>query len=50
MVALLPYAYAVGERSSRRIERRCEEDIAFRVIAANQAPDPRHDRPVPSAS
>jgi transposase len=39
MVSLLLYAYAVGERSSRRIERRCAEDIAFRVIAANQAPD-----------
>ncbi len=39
MVSLLLYAYAVGERSSRRIERRCSEDIAFRVIAANQMPD-----------
>jgi transposase len=39
MVALLLYAYSVGERSSRKIERRCSEDIAFRVIAANQAPD-----------
>jgi transposase len=39
MVALLLYAYAVGERSSRRIERRCREDVAFRVIAANRAPD-----------
>lgn len=39
MVALLLYAYAVGERSSRGIERRCQEDIAFRVITANQAPD-----------
>lgn len=39
MVALLLYSYAVGERSSRRIERRCVEDVAFRVIAANQAPD-----------
>jgi transposase len=39
MVALLLYAYAVGERSSRGIERRCREDIAFRVIAANQLPD-----------
>jgi transposase len=39
MVALLVYAYAVGERSSRQIERRCEEDIAFRVIAANRRPD-----------
>jgi transposase len=39
MVALLLYAYAVGERSSRAIERRCQEDVAFRVITANQAPD-----------
>jgi transposase len=39
MVGLLLYAYALGERSSRRIERRCVEDVAFRVIAANQAPD-----------
>src|SRR5688572_10307960 len=38
MVALVLYAYAVGERSSRQIERRCHED-AFRVIAANRAPD-----------
>jgi transposase len=39
MVALLLYAYAVGERSSRGIERRCREDVAFRVIAANRSPD-----------
>jgi len=39
MVALLIYAYARGGRSSRRIERACIEDIAYRVIAANQAPD-----------
>ena len=39
MVALLLYAYCVGERSSRRIEQRCTEDIAFRVIAANRVPD-----------
>jgi transposase len=39
MVALLLYAYCVGERSSRRIERCCHEDVAFRVIAANRAPD-----------
>ncbi len=39
MVALLLYAYAIGERSSRRIERRCCEDVAVRVITANQAPD-----------
>ena len=39
MVALLLYAYAIGERSSRRIERRCHEDVAVRVITANHAPD-----------
>lgn len=39
MLALLVYAYCVGERSSRRIERRLVEDVAFRVVAANQHPD-----------
>src|SRR5919198_3457993 len=39
MVALLVYAYAIGVRSSRAIERRCREDVAFRVITANQTPD-----------
>jgi transposase len=39
MVALLLYSYALGERSSRRIERRCVEDVATRVICANQGPD-----------
>jgi transposase len=39
MVALLLYAYVIGERSSRAIERRCREDVAFRVITANQVPD-----------
>jgi transposase len=39
MVALTLYAYSTGERSSRQIERRCREDVAYRVIAANRAPD-----------
>ncbi len=39
MVALLMYSYARGERSSRGIERRCVEDVAYRVIAAQQTPD-----------
>ena len=39
MLSLLVYAYSIGERSSRRIERRCVEDVAFRVVAANQQPD-----------
>jgi transposase len=39
MVALVLYAYCVNERSSRAIERRCFEDVGFRVVAANLAPD-----------
>ena len=39
MLALLLYAYARGQRSSRVIERACVEDVAFRVIAAQQRPD-----------
>lgn len=39
MVALLLYSYCEGERSSRRIERRCREDVAYRVLSANQQPD-----------
>ncbi|MEI6309775.1 MAG: transposase [bacterium] len=39
MVALLLYAYCVGERSSRRIEQLCGESLSFRVITANQQPD-----------
>src|SRR5919197_1646085 len=39
MVALVLYAYAVGERSLRGIERRCVEDVAFRVIGGNRRPD-----------
>ena len=39
MVGVLVYAYARGIRSSRMIERACEEDVAFRVLAAQQRPD-----------
>src|SRR5918995_3944004 len=39
MLALLLYAYSIGVRSARGIERRCSEDVAFRVITANQVPD-----------
>jgi len=35
MVALLLYAYSIGLRSSRRIERACQVDVAFRVVCAN---------------
>lgn len=39
MTALLLYAYATGERSSRGIERRCRRDVAYRVITAGATPD-----------
>lgn len=39
MVALLLYAYCMGERSSRQIERLCLTDVAFRVVCANLRPD-----------
>ena len=39
MVALLLYAYATEQRSARAIERHCRQDIAYRVITANQVPD-----------
>lgn len=41
MAALLLYAYCVGVPSSRRIEKATYEDVAFRVVSANQHPD--HD-------
>jgi len=54
MVALLLYAYARGSRSSRAIERACIEDVAFRVVTGNLAPDHstiaefrcRHEKPL----
>jgi transposase len=39
MVTLLLYAYCLGVRSSRQIERACQVDVAFRVICANAGPD-----------
>jgi transposase len=39
MLAVLLYAYCTGQRSSRQIERRLVEDVAYRVVAANQRPD-----------
>jgi transposase len=39
LLGVLLYAYAIGVRSSRQVERRCVEDVAFRVLAANQTPD-----------
>jgi len=39
MVKVLLYAYCIGVPSSRKIAKRLEEDIAFRVLAANNTPD-----------
>src|SRR5919109_3782913 len=39
LLGVLLYAYAIGVRSSRQLERRCQEDLAFRVLAGNQTPD-----------
>lgn len=39
LLALLVYCYANGERSSRRVERLCELDVACRVICSNLKPD-----------
>ena len=41
MVKLLLYAYCTGKPSSRKIERATYEEVAFRVLAADQHPD--HD-------
>ena len=39
MVKVLLYAYCIGVASSRKIEKRLCEDVAFRVLAANNTPD-----------
>ena len=39
MTKLLVYGYCVGVYSSRKIQLRLQEDIAFRVLAAGNAPD-----------
>lgn len=41
LTKVLVYAYCVGVYSSRRIQRRLVEDVAFRVLAAGNAPDYR---------
>ena len=39
MTKVLVYAYCVGVYSSRRMEKRLVEDVAFRVLAAGNEPD-----------
>ena len=38
LLTLLVWAWAQGVRSSRRVERSCEQDVAFRVICAGDVP------------
>jgi len=47
MTMLLLYAYCVGIVNSRKIERACYEDLAFRVLTGNQQPDQRVSPPQP---
>jgi len=39
MMTLLLYSYCVGVYSSRRIQKRCERDAAYRVIVGDDVPD-----------
>lgn len=39
MVSILVFAYTRGITSSRRIQRECIENFAFRFLSANQTPD-----------
>ncbi len=39
MLVLLLYAYSVGVFSSRKIMKRCETDVAFRIIVGEDIPD-----------
>ena len=39
MVKVLVYGYCIGVASSRRIAQRLHDDVAFRVLAANNTPD-----------
>ncbi|MCX5930784.1 MAG: transposase [Cyanobacteria bacterium] len=39
VVVLLLYGYCVGLPSSRKIEKACSEDLAFRVLSGNQQLD-----------
>jgi transposase len=39
LLGVLLYGCCLGVRSCRQLEWRCTEDLAFRVLAANQPPD-----------
>jgi transposase len=39
LLGVLLYGYCIGVRSSRQLERRCHQDLAFRILAANHTHD-----------
>lgn len=39
LIKVMFYAYSVGVRSSRLIEKRCREDVVFRYLTAGVSPD-----------
>jgi len=39
MLSVMLYGYCHGERSSRQLERLCEESVPYRILAADTAPD-----------
>ena len=39
MLAVMLYGYCHGERSSRQLERLCQESVPYRILAADTAPD-----------
>jgi len=39
MLKVLVFGYCIGIRSSRKLDRLLERDVAFRYLAANQQPD-----------
>lgn len=39
LVKVIVYGYCIGVASSRKMQRRLEEDVAFRMLAANNRPD-----------
>ena len=49
LLSILVYGYATGVFSSRKLERATYDSVAFRFIAGERAPRPRHHRDVPAA-
>ena len=45
MLKIVIYGYSHGVTSSRALERRCNDDVAFGLLTAQQS-GPRSDQPV----